>query len=124
VAARRSLSAVYVIRASGWALEGKVLCYHNGDATRAVPVETDPTFSPGNLEILFQEKYRTGGASELQLSLTHWDIHPDGNKFLMIKEPERTEDETQAEESAAPAPSKIIIVTNWLEELKQKMSVK
>jgi len=47
-----------------------------------------------------------------------WDIHPDGNRFLMLK-PSGTPDD----ESATEAPRKITIVLNWDEELKQRVPV-
>ena len=52
-----------------------------------------------------------------------WDIHPGGKRFLMIKPTETTEDES-TDESTAETPRKIIIVTNWFEELKQRVPVK
>jgi len=39
------------------------------------------------------------------------DISPDGPRFLMIKENEQTEE--------ASAPTQLIIVLNWFEELKR-----
>jgi len=42
-----------------------------------------------------------------------FDVHPDC-RFLMIKRPTATDGE-----SASPIPRKIIIVTNWDEELKK-----
>jgi hypothetical protein len=50
-----------------------------------------------------------------------WDVRPDGNGFLMIKEPEPTEEE--ALESAGTNPTQINIVVNWIEELKQRVPI-
>ncbi len=41
-----------------------------------------------------------------------YDITPDGERFLMIKEG-----------GAAGAPSQIIVVENWFEELRQRVPV-
>ena len=40
-----------------------------------------------------------------------YEIFPDGRRFLMIKENEQTEE--------ASAPTQLIIVLNWFEELKR-----
>jgi hypothetical protein len=40
-----------------------------------------------------------------------YDVSPDGKRFLMIKEGTGTDD--------APVPPSIIVVQNWLEELKR-----
>jgi serine/threonine protein kinase len=104
-----------------WSPDGQELYYRNGDATLAVAVETEPTFNPGNPEVLFRGTYYSPSA--LQVTFTPWDISPDGKRFLMIKESETTGGESTAEESAAEGPRKIIIVTNWNEELKQRVPV-
>ena len=49
--------------------------------------------------------------------------NPDGKRFLMIKPPETTDEESTTEESATETPHKINIVLSWLEELKQRVSV-
>jgi serine/threonine protein kinase len=105
-----------------WSPEGRELFYRNGDAAMAVPVETDPAFSPGNPELLFRGTYYINDIPSLQITLTPWDIHPDGRRFLMIKPAAETGGESPAE-SATEGPRKIIIVTNWFEELKQKAPV-
>jgi serine/threonine protein kinase len=94
----------------------------------AVTVETEPTLKLGNPEILFQGSYMQG----------RWDIHPIDKRFLMIKIPERTDDqfqvaesqaeesivnESQAEEFRQQDPRKITIVLNWFEELKENVPV-
>ena len=86
-----------------------------------VPVETEPTFNYGNPEVLFTRTYFADEVFSL-FSSTPWDIHPDGDKFLMIK-PASVTDEESSEASAVDEPRKIIIVTNWFEELKEKVPV-
>ena len=46
------------------------------------------------------------------------NIHPDGERFLMIKPPA-----SEDSDSTAETPRKIVIVTNWFEELKQRVPV-
>ena len=56
--------------------------------------------------------------------MTSWDIHPDGDKFLMIKPPATTASESPTEKQAAEAKQpKVIVVLNWFEELKEKVPV-
>ena len=87
----------------------------------AVAVETEPTFNPGNPEVLFQGTYLSSIIP--QIEMTPWDIHPDSKRFLMIKEPGTTGGESMAEESEAADPRNITIVLNWFEELKQRVPV-
>ena len=99
-----------------WSQDGSELFYRNGNTTVVVPVETDPTFSPGNPEILFQGTYFTLDISPKTL-WTPWDIHPDGDRFLMIKPSAVTE------AGASVEPRKIIAILNWFEELKDRVPV-
>jgi hypothetical protein len=69
----------------------------------AVPVQTEPSFAPGNAEVVFEGRY-TGGPFA-----RNYDISPDGERFLMIKE--GGSDET--------SPTEFILVQNWFEELKR-----
>jgi serine/threonine protein kinase len=105
-----------------WSPNGDEIYYRNGDATMVVPVETEPTFIPGNPEILFKGTYSSGNFLN-QITLTPWDIHPTNGKFLMLKPIAPTDDESIAGDIAEEAPRKIILVTNWFEELKEKVSV-
>ena len=67
-----------------------------------VSVETEPAFRAGRPEVLFEGFYRTTG---LTPGWQYYDISPDGERFLMVKE---TAEEGQ-----------IHVVTNWFEELKR-----
>ena len=72
-------------------------------------------FNHGNPETLFRGTYFANPT----IKVTPWDIHHKEKKFLMIKPPEATGETTEA---AAPQ-QKIIIVTNWFEDLKKKVPV-
>ena len=69
----------------------------------AVPVETEPTFAPGQSEVLFP-------ATEFRSSVNHpmYDVTPDDERFIMIRQ---TGDVSTA--------AKLIIVQNFFEELKR-----
>jgi Tol biopolymer transport system component len=100
-----------------WSPDGRELFYRSGDAAMAVSVKTEPTFSLGRPKILFQGKYVSSNFTPGFLEPHPWDIHPDGKRFLMMKDIEDTP-------SAPEAPRRINIVLNWLEELKQRVPVK
>ena len=61
-----------------------------------VAVETKPAFKAGVPAVVFRGNY----LSEFGLN---WNISPDGERFLMIKEA-----------ASSPSPGKINIVLNWL----------
>ena len=76
----------------------------------AVLNETEPTFTPGIPRPLFEGPYRLGfGPRPLP-----YDVSPDGQRFLMIKEPVSRE---------PPEQSTVIIVQEWHEELKRLVQV-
>jgi serine/threonine-protein kinase len=100
-----------------WSPDGRKLFYRNGDAVMAVEVETNPTFKPDKPKELFRKPYYywvVGGAA-----LPVWDIHPDGKRFLMLKEEQPT-----GKATASEAPLRFNIVLNWFEELKQRVPTK
>ena len=81
----------------------------------AVTVDTGTTFSAGTPHKLFFISPYSGGNG---FPGTPWDIHPIDKRFLMLKPVSPAE-----QSGAAPAPSKIIFVTNWFEELKERVPV-
>jgi len=90
-------------------LDGKELFYLNlSDELMVVSVETDPDLKLGDPQRLFDTRQYLG-----------WDIHPGGKRFLMIKAVEAME-----ADSARGNPRKIILITNWFEELKEMVPVK
>ena len=68
-----------------------------------VSVETEPAFRPGRPEVLFEGRYVN---SRINIWHPYFDISPDGQQFLMIKEVEGS-------------PGQINVVLNWFEELKR-----
>ena len=69
----------------------------------AVDIQTTPVFRAGVPKMLFEETY----------SATGYDVAPDGQRFLMVKPPAVLQ---------IPA-DQLIVVVNWLEELRRRMPV-
>jgi Tol biopolymer transport system component len=92
-----------------WSPDGRELFYLVGrettEAAMRVAVETEPTFKCGTPEVLFRGTYVGFYPADFP-----WDIHPDGTRFLMMKE-------------AKEGTRKISIVVNWFDELKQRVPV-
>ncbi len=85
-----------------WAPRGQELFYRNGGAMMVVGIKTEPTFTAGSPVVLFTGRYTSPG------TVGNYDISPDGQRFLMIKEADAVEEQAQ-----------INVVLNWFEELKR-----
>jgi Tol biopolymer transport system component len=86
-----------------WSPDGRELFYQDGGSLLAVSVEVTPAFSVGNPQPLFSGPYRHSG----NFFTGHtYDIAPDGEKFLMIR-------------NSGIASNHINIVLNWFEDLKR-----
>ncbi len=97
-----------------WSPDGRELFYLGDGGVIGVPVESEPTFNPGNPRVLFKGNYVL--PSSLLEGIV-WDIHPIDKRFLILKPASSAE-----EPIAAPAPRpKINIVLNWFEELKDRV---
>ena len=89
-----------------------------------VPVETDPTFRAGDPEVLFEQQYF------FNRSRRTYDLAPDGQRFLMVKEGAATPTEggnlraadhprpKLVRRTPAPRPRPI---DNWFEELTSRV---
>ena len=86
-----------------WARNGEELFFRRDGAVIAVRIQTDPAFSVGNPEVIVEGPYLQG-----ILGGRSYDISLDGEQFLMLA--------TITDASAAP---QIVIVQNWVEELKR-----
>ena len=90
-----------------WARDGSELFYLNpGGQLMAVSVRIDPSLDFGNPEVVLEESYFYSAGSGGRT----YDVSPDGERFLMIKEGGGG-DETP--------PAELILVLNWFEELKR-----
>jgi hypothetical protein len=68
-----------------------------------VPITTTPTFSAGTPRVLFEGPFRIEGP------LRGYDVTPDGQRFLMVREVPQQRVRV----------SQMVLVQNWLEELKR-----
>lgn len=98
-----------------WSRNGRELFFRTPDGgVMGMPVHSTGTsgFSAGTPAPAFGAKYYVGSAGLVGRT---YDVSPDANQFLMIK----------AEADAAsrvPRPS-LVVVQNWVEELKQKLPI-
>ena len=87
-----------------WSPNGRELFYRSGRKMMAVSIEIQPEVRTGRPVFLFEGSYR-GGASTPP-GYQYYDVTPDGESFVMVKEPEQQE-------------GQINVVVNWFEELKR-----
>lgn len=88
-----------------WAADGRTLFFAGPAHMMAAAIDTDPTFASGTPEALF------GSEGYLFVNnVHHYDVSPDRERFLLMR---------NAEVSNETAPSQIIVVQNWFEELKR-----
>jgi serine/threonine-protein kinase len=92
-----------------WAPSGEELFYIDGEQNMmAAQVQTDPTFSRGEQRVLFaiNSSYLING------NYTSFDVHPDGERFLMMRIPiAESQDGT----------GQVVVAENWFEEVARKM---
>ena len=89
-----------------WNPNGRELFYRSRDRMMAVDVATQPSFSAGKPRMLFSSGLYLPSPNGFHF----YDVSPDGQRFLMIK---------QSEEAAAL--TQIVVVQNWFEELKRRV---
>ena len=92
-----------------WSPDGSELFYRGPRGMMAVPVDTEPMFSAGDPEVLFEQQYYSFRSDRT------YDVAPDG-RFLMIKEGTTTDD------GSAPT-AQIVLVQNWFEELNRLVPI-
>jgi Tol biopolymer transport system component len=86
-------------REPAWSTDGQELFYRNGEEMMAVSVETKSEFKAGTPSTLFKGRY-------VHEIWPNYDVSPDDQRFLMIKEAEEGQDQ-------------INVVLNWTDELKR-----
>ncbi len=95
-----------------WARDGGELFYRiAGGGVVAVAIETNPRFRPGPPAVVFEGNYYLGGDAGRR----NYDISPDGERFLMIK------DNAVADGTEAEAEAQVVLVLNFFEELKARV---
>jgi serine/threonine-protein kinase len=88
-----------------WNRNGRELFYRSGNKMMAVQITTQPAFAASKPTMLFEKEY---AASEFPATGIAYDVSPDGQRFLMVKEA-----------AQATALTQINVVLNWFEELKR-----
>jgi len=100
--------------ASAWSHDGRELFYMTASSIggqaaptkmMAVSVQLKPTFTAGTPRMLFEGRY---GATA---NIRGYDVTADGRRFLMVQQKERP----------VMRLTDMVIVQNWVEELKQKL---
>ncbi len=96
-----------------WSPDGRTLYYRDGSRFMAVEVTTEPDFSVSAPRALFDRpeyaRYVNPGLQR------NWDIHPDGSRFVMVK--------SAVQDGGVAPSSEVYIVTDWFEELRERMGV-
>jgi serine/threonine-protein kinase len=87
-----------------WSKNRDELFYRNDSKFYVVSYTTEPEFKPSSPKLLFKGDY-------LNIAGMEFDVSPDGQKFLLLKSVDEDFD-----------PSKLNVITNWFEELKEKMA--
>ena len=90
-----------------WSADGRTLFYRFGRTINRVSVETEEAFEAGIPETLYEGTFFNEVGPQ-------WDVDPNGERFLVIRNVESTGEEI---------PQELRIVLNWFEELKEKVPV-
>jgi serine/threonine-protein kinase len=83
-----------------WSPNGRELFYRSGDWMMAVPIVTSPRFSAGRRDSLFAGPYVPNPTH------TNYDVHPDGNRFVMVRSSE--------------SERRVVVALNWLTVLTER----
>jgi len=97
-----------------WRRDGKEIFYRNGSKMMAVSVSTQGGFQAGRPAALWEGEYTFGLSSSCGLrgaTFTSYDVSPDGQRFLMIKDRDGNMYSTR-----------IVVVVNWAAELGRVMA--
>jgi hypothetical protein len=95
-----------------WARNMNELLYLDGTGNlTTVPIQTKPAFKAGTPTRLLERRYFSASQGR------SYDVSPDGQRFLMIKQ-------MQAPDEAVNTSLSIVVVQNWFEELKSKVTTK
>jgi Tol biopolymer transport system component len=95
-----------------WRRDGKEIFYRNGEKMMTVPVGTAGEFRAGRPQLLWAADYMHGLSSSCGFkgaTTTSYDVSPDGNHLLMIRD-----------NDAKMFATRLMVVVNWAEELKKR----
>jgi hypothetical protein len=93
-----------------WRRSGGELYYRAQNKMMAVSVTTSPEFKAGAPRLLWEGAYSHGTGSSCGMpgvASSNYDVSADGQRFLMVRD-----------EDAAAFATKIVVVLNWVEQLK------
>jgi serine/threonine-protein kinase len=85
-----------------WSADGSELFYRSGDEFTVASVSATPEFRVGRPASLFNKPLWSYAGRR------SYDVHPDGERFIL-----------ELDERAAPAPTHVVVVLNWFEDLKR-----
>ena len=92
-----------------FAPDGRELYFVDGDALQAVSIDYEP-IRIGDPRVLFRGRYTFGVEGRA------WDVHPNGQRFLML-----VDEPQDAAASSAPERQRIHFVVNWIEQLQRRL---
>jgi hypothetical protein len=99
-----------------WARSGREIFYlDENELLTGVPVQTTgTTFTAGNPARILSTRYYAGSTTR---GFDHrwYDVSPEGQRFLKIK------DLPPSQQPSTSTPASMVVVLNWLEELKQRV---
>lgn len=87
-----------------WGRNGQELFFWQGDKMMAVDATTEPAFGTSKPRVLFE------GVYDFAPGQINYDVAPDGQRFVMIKDP-----------TPALVEKQLRTVPNWFEELKRRV---
>ena len=87
-----------------WAKNGGELFYRENRKLMSVPVRTQPEFSAGRPELLFEGQY---DLEPFGADVSNYDVSNDGQRFIMIGNAEQSQ--------------QINVVLNWFDELERRV---
>ncbi len=90
-----------------WSRNGAELVFEADNQLWSIEIATEPA-------LIWQDPVALFDISEMRLRSGEYDVSPDGQRFVFVQEPERTE---------SPRAPEIRVVLNWFEELKEKVPI-
>jgi serine/threonine-protein kinase len=88
-----------------WNQNGRELFYRSGKRMMSVQISTEPAFVASKPVVLFERDYAVSQFPAVGIA---YDVSRDGQRFLMVKEPDQ-----------AGSVPQINVVVNWFEELRR-----
>jgi serine/threonine-protein kinase len=100
--------SVVAVSLKKWAPDGSRIYYRQGDALLAARVALEPDFRVLGRETVLSD---LSGFARWEFSASY-DVHPDGDRFVFFR---------TSGDATAGGDAVLTIVTNWFEELKQRV---